>query len=44
LTRVENAAYVVAVDPAFQRNDFALAVLHKTADGPVVVDRDAAQI
>jgi hypothetical protein len=26
-------------DPAFQRNDFALAVLHKTADGPVVVDR-----
>jgi hypothetical protein len=39
LPRVENAAYVVAVDPAFKGNDFALAVLHKTADGPVVVDR-----
>ena len=41
LPRVENAAYVVAVDPAFKHNDFALAVLHKTADGPVVVDRVA---
>jgi phage terminase large subunit-like protein len=39
LPRVENATYVVAVDPAFKHNDFALAVLHKTADGPVVVDR-----
>ena len=39
LPRVENAAYVAAVDPAFLHNDFALAVLHKTADGPVVVDR-----
>ena len=27
LPRVENADYVVAVDPAFKRNDFALAVL-----------------
>src|SRR3984893_1440706 len=41
LPRVENAAYVAAVDPAFERNDFALAVLHKTADGPIVVDRVA---
>ena len=41
LPHVEDASYVVAVDPAFQRNDFALAVLHKTADGPVVVDRVA---
>jgi len=39
LPRIENAAYVVAVDPAFVRNDFALAVLHETADGTVVVDR-----
>ena len=41
LPRVENAAYVAAIDPAFVHNDFALAVLHKTADGPVVVDRVA---
>jgi phage terminase large subunit-like protein len=41
LPRVENASYVVAVDPAFKHNDFALAVLHATADGPVVVDRVA---
>ena len=39
LPRVENASYVVAVDPAFKHNDFALAVLHKKADGPVIVDR-----
>ena len=26
-------------DPAFKGSDFALAVLHQTADGPVVVDR-----
>ena len=39
LPRIENAAYVVAVDPAFVHNDFALAVLHETADGTVVVDR-----
>jgi hypothetical protein len=38
LPHVENAAYVIAVDPAFVHNDFALAVLHQTADGPVVVD------
>jgi hypothetical protein len=41
LPRVENAAYVVAVDPAFKGSDFALAVLHQAADGPVVVDRVA---
>jgi phage terminase large subunit-like protein len=29
----------MAVDPAFLHNDFALAVLHKSADGPIVVDR-----
>jgi hypothetical protein len=39
LPRVEKGNYVVAVDPAFLHNDFALAVLHKTADGSVVVDR-----
>jgi hypothetical protein len=39
LPRVENASYVVAIDPAFQSSDFALAALHQTADGPVVVDR-----
>ncbi len=39
LPPVENGTYVAAVDPAFQRNDFALAILHQTADGPVVVDR-----
>jgi hypothetical protein len=39
LPRVENGTYVAAVDPAFQHSDFALAVLHQTADGPVVVDR-----
>ena len=41
LPRIGNSTYVVAVDPAFKGNDFALAVLHKTADGPVVVDRVA---
>jgi hypothetical protein len=41
LPRVENASYVVAIDPAFKHNDFALAVLHATGDGPVVVDRVA---
>src|SRR5579864_1137409 len=39
LSRVENASYVIAIDPAFKQNDFALAVLHQTAEGPVVVDR-----
>lgn len=41
LPRIEKATYVVAVDPAFKRNDFALAVLHRTAGGPVVIDRVA---
>jgi phage terminase large subunit-like protein len=41
LPHIENGNYVVAVDPAFKHNDFALAVLHKTPDGPVVVDRVA---
>jgi hypothetical protein len=39
LPHIENDNYIVAVDPAFKHNDFALAVLHKTPDGPVVVDR-----
>jgi hypothetical protein len=39
LPRVENGTYVAAVDPAFQHSDFALAVLHQKADGPIVVDR-----
>ena len=38
LPRLENATYVVAVDPAFKHSDFALAILHRTGDGPVVVD------
>jgi phage terminase large subunit-like protein len=41
LPRVENATYVVAIDPAFRRSDFALAVLHRTREGSVVVDRVA---
>jgi len=41
LPRVENATYVAAVDPTFVRNDFALAILHRTSDGPLVVDRVA---
>jgi hypothetical protein len=39
LPPIANSIYVAAVDPAFKHSDFALAVLHKTADGPVVVDR-----
>jgi len=39
LPRVENVTYVAAVDPAFVRNDFALAILHRPANGPLVVDR-----
>jgi len=41
LPRVENAARVATIDAAFRGDDFALAVLHKTADGPIVVDRVA---
>ncbi len=41
LPRVGNATYVAAIDPAFVRNDFALAILHRTSDGPLVVDRVA---
>ena len=41
LPRVENATYVVAIDPAFRHSDFALAVLHRTGDGSVIVDRVA---
>jgi hypothetical protein len=39
LARVETAIYVVAIDPAFRSCDFALAVLHRTANGSIVVDR-----
>jgi hypothetical protein len=38
LPPVENVTYAVAVDPAFKRNDFALAVLHRQGDGAIVVD------
>ena len=41
LPRVENVTYRAAVDPAFVRNDFALAILHRTANGSIVVDRVA---
>jgi hypothetical protein len=41
LPPVEEGTYVAAVDPAFQRNDFALAVVHKVKDEPVVLDRVA---
>jgi phage terminase large subunit-like protein len=41
LPRLEKATYVVAIDPAFRRDDFGLAVLHRNADGPVIVDRVA---
>src|SRR5262249_23492244 len=41
LPRVENATYRAAVDPAFVRNDFALAILHRTTNGLLVVDRVA---
>jgi phage terminase large subunit-like protein len=39
LPHVENATYAVAVDPALKCSDFALAILHRQADGAVVVDR-----
>jgi phage terminase large subunit-like protein len=39
LPRVEKATYAVAIDPAFRRDDFALAILHRNADGTIVVDR-----
>jgi len=41
LPPVLDAVYVAAVDPAFQRNDFALAILHRLPDGTIVVDRVA---
>ena len=31
--------YFAAVDPAFQRSDFALVVLHKNPDGVIVMDK-----
>jgi len=41
LPRVGDVTYAAAVDPAFKRNDFALAVLHRHTDEPLVVDRVA---
>ncbi len=41
LPRVDNATYVVAIDPAFRQSDFALAILHRTREGSIVVDRVA---
>jgi hypothetical protein len=41
LPHIENARYVAAIDPAFSHSDFALAVLHQTENGPIVVDRVA---
>jgi hypothetical protein len=41
LPRVRNATYVAAVDPALKGNDFALAILHRQGEGPLVVDRVA---
>ena len=33
--------YVAAIDPASRKNDFALAIVHRLADGTVVVDKVA---
>lgn len=38
LPPVSGGRYLAAVDPAFQRNNFALAVLHKTQEGTIVID------
>jgi hypothetical protein len=39
--RVNDAIYAAAVDPAFKRDDFALAIAHRTNDGTIVLDYTA---
>jgi hypothetical protein len=39
LPRVPGAVYVSAIDPAFVRNDFALAITHLSEGGTIVLDR-----
>lgn len=38
LPRVPNVHYVAAIDPAFVRNDFALAISHLSSNGTIVLD------
>jgi hypothetical protein len=38
---VSNALYAAAVDPATRHDDFALAIVHREADGCIVLDRVA---
>jgi hypothetical protein len=39
LPQLPDVRYAAALDPASRHNDFALAVLHLTAEGMIVVDR-----
>ena len=34
----KNATYVAAIDPAFKRDDWALVIAERTADGTIVID------
>ncbi len=39
LLRVPDVIYYAAIDPASRRNNFALAIVHRSADGTIVMDR-----
>jgi Terminase large subunit, ATPase domain len=41
LPPVRDAIYAAALDPASRHNDFAFAILHRSPDGMIVVDRVA---
>jgi hypothetical protein len=41
LPRVRDGFYVAALDPASRHNDFAFAILHRSPDGMIIVDRVA---
>jgi hypothetical protein len=41
LPQMPNVTYAAALDPASRHNDFALAILHLTSEGLIVVDRVA---
>ena len=41
LPPVRDGFYVAALDPASRHNDFALAILHRSPDGKIIVDRVA---
>jgi len=41
LPRVNDGVYAAAVDPAFKKCDFALAILHRTCEGLIIMDRVA---